>query len=67
MMKIRENYITDAKGHQLGVVLNIREYRKLIKQLEELECIRAYDTAKSSHSEMIPFPKAKKEIERSRK
>ncbi len=67
MIKISENYITDAKGHQLGVVLNIKEYRKLIQQAEELECIRAYDAAKASKDKIIPFATAKKEIERLRK
>ncbi len=67
MIKIRENYITDAKGHQVGVVLNIKEYRKLLKQLEELYCIRAYDSAKASKDRAIAFSQAKKEIERSRK
>ena len=67
MIKISEKYITDAKGHQLGVVLNIKEYRALLKQVEELECIRAYDAAKASKDEAVPFSQAKKHIERSRK
>ena len=67
MIKIKENYITNANGHQVGVVLNIREYRKLLKQVEELESIRAYDSAKASGDEVISFSRARKEIERLRK
>lgn len=63
MIKIREN----SKGQQAGVVLTNREYRKLIKQVEELEAIRAYDKAKASRDEAVPFVQARKEIERSRK
>ena len=67
MIKIKENYIIDAQGHQLGVVLKIKQYRQLLKQAEELESIRAYDTAKVSQDEAILFDQAKKEIDRSRK
>lgn len=66
MIKIRENYIVDSKGHQVGVVLTNREYRRLLKQVEELEAIRAYDKAKSSRDEVVPFAQARKEIECSR-
>lgn len=67
MIKIKENYVVDSSGRQVGVVLTNREYRRLIRQSEELESIRAYDAAKSSVEESIPFAQARKEIERSRK
>lgn len=67
MIKIKENYIIDAQGHPVSVVLNIKEYRKLLKDVEELESIRAYDAAKASKDAVISFAQAKKEIERSRK
>ena len=63
MIKIREN----SKGQHVGVVLTNREYRKLLKQVEELEAIRGYDKAKAARDEAIPFAQARKEIERSRK
>jgi hypothetical protein len=41
--------------------------KKLLADLEELESIRAYDAAKASGDEAIPFQKAMEEIERSDK
>lgn len=64
MIKIKEKYVTDAKGHPVGIVLDIKKYRKLLKQAEELAAIQAYDAAKSSGDEAIPFDQATKEIER---
>lgn len=40
---------------------------KLLAEIEELESIRAYDAAKASGDEAIPFQEAIQEIERSRK
>ncbi|MBI3617485.1 MAG: hypothetical protein HY210_04615 [Candidatus Omnitrophica bacterium] len=67
MSKIKENHVVDAQGREVGVVLTNREYRKLLKQAEELESIRAYDAAKRSGDEAVPFVEVRKEIERSRK
>ena len=41
--------------------------KKLLVELEELESIRAYDAAKASDDEAIPFQEAIQEIEHSRK
>jgi hypothetical protein len=53
-------------GKAVSVLLDIRTYRKLIAELEELEAIRAYDIAKASRDEAIPFEQAVQEIEKSR-
>ena len=66
MIKIKEKYVKDSKGRAVGVVIDIKEYRRLLKQAEELETIRAYDTAKTSNDNAIPFEHAVKEIERQR-
>lgn len=39
-------YITDNKGRKLSVVLPIKDYNKIIEELEELEDIRLYDETK---------------------
>jgi hypothetical protein len=39
---------------------------KFLAEMEELESIRAYDAAKASGDEAIPFQKAMEEIEHSR-
>ncbi len=48
------------------MLLNIEDYHTLLKALEESECIRAYDAAKASSDEAVPFEEAVEEIERDR-
>ena len=64
---IRERYVVDQKGHRVGVLLDIVDYRKVLAELEELESIRAYDAAKASGDEAILFEQAIEEIERERR
>ena len=66
MVEIKEKYVVDEKGNRIGVLLDIADYRKVLEALEELECIRAYDTAKSSGDTAIPFEQAISEIEKNR-
>ncbi len=66
MLKLKERYIVDEKGNRVGVILDIEDYRKLLAELEELESICAYDAAKASGEEAIPFEQAVAEIERKR-
>jgi hypothetical protein len=66
MSKFKENYVIDQQGNPIGVVLDIADYRKLLEDLEELESIRAYDAAKASGDEAIPFEQAISEIEQNR-
>ncbi len=67
MPTVNEGYVVDAKGDRIGVILPIDDYRKLLEELEELEAIRAYDAAKSSGDEAIPFEQAVREIEQDRR
>jgi hypothetical protein len=62
-----KKYVTDRRGQKIGVVISIEDYKKILADIEELESIRAYDTAKASGDEPILFSKATQEIERSRK
>ena len=59
-------YLTNRRGQKIGVVLDIRVYKNMIADIEELESIRAYDTANISGDERISFKGAIREIERSR-
>jgi len=61
-----ERFLVDEEGHRLGVVLDIAEYQEILEDLEELASIRAYDAAKASDDEAIPFVQALREIQRSR-
>jgi hypothetical protein len=64
MANIKERYLVDDSGNRIGVVLDVKEYRRLLQALEELESIRAYDAAKASGDEAIPFEQAVAEIKR---
>jgi hypothetical protein len=64
MVKLKERYIVDEKGNRIGVLLDIEDYNRLLAELEELESIRAYDAAKASGDEAIPFEQAIAEIEK---
>ena len=57
----------DEKGEKIGVFLDMEEYRRVLAALEELEAIRAYDEAKTSGDEAVPFEEATREIEKRRR
>ena len=59
----KEQFVVDASGNRTAVLLDVQRYNELLEAQEELESIRAYDDAKSSGDEVIPFSQAVKEIE----
>jgi PHD/YefM family antitoxin component YafN of YafNO toxin-antitoxin module len=67
MSPFNERYVVDGKGERVGVLLDMSEYQRILEELEELESIRAYDAAKTSKEEAIPFAQAVNEIEQQRK
>jgi len=67
MNLINESFVTDAKGKKIAVLLPIKEYEKILEELEDLEDIKAYDKAMSRKQEFIPLNQALKEIEAARK
>ena len=67
MIRIKERYVVDENGSRVGVLLDVDDYQRLLEELEELESIRAYDVAKTSGDEVIPFEQAIAEIERVRR
>lgn len=60
-------FITDSKGKKLSVVLPMKEYKKIMEDLEELEDIRLYDEAMTRKEPSLPIDKAFKLIEAKRK
>ena len=48
-MGFHENYIVDNSGHKVAVVLPVKEYKKILNELEELEDIRMYDEVKAKN------------------
>jgi hypothetical protein len=67
MSKLKERYVVDDQGNRISVVLDVADYQKLLDELEEFECVRAYDTAKASGDQAIPFEQPVVEIESHRK
>ena len=63
---MRTQFVTDDHGKKLAVILPIREYNKMVNDLEELEDIRVYDEAVSGCEESIPAEQAFAEIEAKR-
>jgi len=59
----KEQFVIDESGNKTAVLLEVERYVELLEAQEELESIRAYDDAKASSDEAIPFAQAVKEIE----
>jgi PHD/YefM family antitoxin component YafN of YafNO toxin-antitoxin module len=66
MISHKERYVVDEQGQSVGVILGVEEYEKIVEELEELASIRAFDSAKASNDETIPFEQAIIEIEQER-
>jgi hypothetical protein len=62
----KEQFVVDASGNRTAVLLDVKRYIELLEAQEELESIRAYDDAKSSGDEVVPFSQAVREIEGAR-
>jgi hypothetical protein len=67
MTLVKENFVTDAKGNKIAVLLPIKDYNKILGELEELEEVKAYDKAMGRRQTFIPLNQALKEIEAARK
>jgi hypothetical protein len=57
----------EQKGRESERGTGHQDYAALLEQLEELDAIRAYDAAKFSGENPVPFERAIEEIERPRK
>jgi len=62
----KHRFVVDSGGKRTSALLPIEEYEKLMEESEELEAIQAYDAAKASDEEAIPFEQAVTEIEHGR-
>ena len=60
-------YITNKKGKKISVVLPIRQYEKILQELDELSTVKAYDKAKSSKLKFIAAEDAFEYIKKKRK
>ena len=60
-------YVTDDHGKKVAVIVPIKNFEKIMDELDELECIKAYDKAKARKQEFIPAADVFKSIEQKRK
>ncbi len=68
MLTIHPQYIKDNNGKKSLVVLSAKEFNSIMEQLEDIEDVRLYDTAKKNDTgERIPMDVAFKKIEAKRK
>ena len=60
-------YITDEKGERVGVILDMKEYERLVEALEDLADLRAADEALEAiargEEEILPLGEAIREME----
>ena len=42
---LQEKFLTDEKGNRIAVVLDIAVYEKLLEDLDEFYCTKAYEQA----------------------
>jgi PHD/YefM family antitoxin component YafN of YafNO toxin-antitoxin module len=66
MAQVQEQYVVDAEGNPVAVILDIKVYQRLLEALEELEAIQAYDEAKASGEQPIPLEEALHALEERR-
>ncbi|MBC7914588.1 MAG: hypothetical protein H7Y07_10770 [Pyrinomonadaceae bacterium] len=67
MLTVSPKYITDNTGKRISVILPIKEYTRIIEELEELEDIKAYDEAKAADEPSVSIDEAFLMIEAKRK
>ena len=51
-------YLTDSTGKKTGVFLSIKDYKKIMEELEELEDIKSYDKAKKRDEKTMALRQA---------
>jgi hypothetical protein len=66
MASLNEQYVVNENGGHVGVLLDWEEYCSILEELEELGSVRAYDVAKASGDEAMPFQVAVEEVRNSR-
>ena len=65
---MKTQFVTDDHGKKLAVILPMKDYEKMIEELDDLEDVRLYDAAKKTDTgERIPMDEAFKLIEAKRK
>ena len=64
---MKTQFIIDNTGKKLGVLLPMKEYSRMVEELEELEDIKLYDEVKARKEPSVPIEKAFKQLDAKRK
>ena len=64
---MKNQFITDNTGRKVAVILPIKDYEKMLEELDEYACIKAYDKAKERKLEYVPAADMFAAIEAKRK
>lgn len=64
---MKTQFITDDNGKKLAIILPMKEYNKMLEDLEELEDIKLYDKAKKGKQHFKDAEDVFAEIEEKRK
>ncbi len=62
MLKVREKYLIDERGRKTAVVLPVREYRRLMERLEDLEDALELDEARRTSTGSKPYEEVQSEL-----
>jgi hypothetical protein len=60
-------FLVDASGQKVAVVISIADYQEMLEELEDREAIREFEEAKASGETSTPLDEAIARIERKRK
>jgi hypothetical protein len=52
---MKPQYIVDDTGRKVSVVLSIKEYEKLMDELDEAYCCKLYDKASELNEPTVPL------------
>lgn len=65
---MKTQFVTDDHGKKLAVILSIKDFQKMVEELEDIEDVRLYDEAKRNDTGVrIPMKAAFKMIEAKRR
>lgn len=63
----KNQFITDEGGKKAGVLLPVKDYEKMLDDLDEYACIKAYDKVNSRKMEFATAEEMFNAIEKKRK
>lgn len=66
-MTLKPQYITNIHGKKTAVILQLKDYERLLEELEDIEDVKLYDAVKSKNETSISFDVAFKKLDAKRK